>query len=96
MAEWFSEFGYLIGVFVLVVVVFVIVLNKAAKAYSSHYGIVNEQKKYQNICVFEKIKMMRILRSKKSPARKTPQFCKKPQKNRNVQEIFQRIVQECV
>ena len=45
MAEWFSEFGYLIGVFVLVVVVFVIVLNKAAKAYSSHYGIVNEQKK---------------------------------------------------
>ena len=45
MAEWFSQYGYLIGVFVLVLVVFIIVLNKAAKAYSKHWGTVNEQKK---------------------------------------------------
>ena len=45
MGEWFSEYGYLIGVFVLVLVVFVIVLNKAAKAYSSHFNTINEQKK---------------------------------------------------
>ena len=45
MNEWFSEHGYLIGIFVLVLVVFVIVLNRAAKAYSSHFNTINEQKK---------------------------------------------------
>ena len=45
MAEWFSEHGYLIGVFVLVMIVFIIVLNKAAKAYSKHFNTINEQKK---------------------------------------------------
>ena len=45
MAEWFSEHGYLIGVFVLVVIVFIIVLNKAAKSYSKHFNTINEQKK---------------------------------------------------
>lgn len=45
MGEWFSEYGYLIGVFFVVLVVFVIVLNRAAKAYSSHFNTVNEQKK---------------------------------------------------
>ena len=45
MSEWFSQYGYLIGVFVLVLVVFIIVLNRAAKAYSSHFNTVNEQKK---------------------------------------------------
>ncbi len=45
MSEWFSEYGYLIGVFFVVLVVFVIVLNRAAKAYSSHFNTVNEQKK---------------------------------------------------
>ena len=45
MGAWFSEHGYLIGVFVLVLVVFIIVLNRAAKAYSSHFNTVNEQKK---------------------------------------------------
>ena len=45
MAEWFSQHGYLIGVFVLVVVVFIVVLNRAAKAYSKHYSTLNEQKK---------------------------------------------------
>ena len=64
MAEWFSEHGYLIGVFVLVLVVFIIVLNRAAKAYSKHFNSVNEQKKqleyltnlknkYRNITVQE-------------------------------------------
>lgn len=45
MSEWFSQYGYLIGIFVVVLVVFIIILNKAAKAYSSHYNAVNEQKK---------------------------------------------------
>lgn len=45
MSQWFSQHGYLIGVFVLVVVVFIIVLNRAAKAYSKHFNTVNEQKK---------------------------------------------------
>ena len=45
MAEWFSQYGYLIGVLVLVVVVFIVVLNRAAKAYSKHYSTLNEQKK---------------------------------------------------
>ena len=45
MGAWFSEHGYLIAVFVLVLVVFIIVLNKASKAYSSHFNTVNEQKK---------------------------------------------------
>ena len=45
MGEWFSQYGYLIGVFALVSVVFIIVLNKAAKAYTSHFNTVNEQKK---------------------------------------------------
>lgn len=45
MGEWFSEYGYLIGVFILVLVVFIIVLNKAAKAYGRHFNTVNEQKK---------------------------------------------------
>ena len=45
MSEWFSQYGYLIGVFVIVSVVFIIVLNKAAKAYSKHFNTVNEQKK---------------------------------------------------
>ena len=45
MAEWFSEHGYLIGVFVLVMIIFIIVLNKAAKAYSKHFNTINEQKK---------------------------------------------------
>ena len=33
MSEWFSEYGYLVAVFFVVLVVFVVVLNKAAKAY---------------------------------------------------------------
>ena len=33
MSEWFSQYGYLIGVFALVLVVFIMVLNRAAKAY---------------------------------------------------------------
>ena len=45
MAQWFSEYGYLVAVFFVVLVVFVIVLNKAAKAYSKHFNTVNEQKK---------------------------------------------------
>lgn len=45
MSQWFSEHGYLIGVFVLVVIVFIVVLNRAAKAYSKHFNTVNEQKK---------------------------------------------------
>ena len=45
MSQWFSEHGYLIGVFVLVVVLFIIVLNKAAKAYGKHFNTINEQKK---------------------------------------------------
>ncbi len=45
MSQWFSEHGYLIGVFVLVVVLFIIVLNKAAKAYRKHFNTINEQKK---------------------------------------------------
>jgi uncharacterized membrane protein len=45
MTEWFSEHGYLIGVFVLVVIVFIVVLNRAAKAYSKHFNTINEQKK---------------------------------------------------
>lgn len=45
MSQWFSEHGYLIGVFVLVVIVFIVVLNRAAKAYSKHYNTLNEQKK---------------------------------------------------
>ncbi len=45
MAEWFSEYGYLIAVFFVVLVAFVVVLNKAAKAYSKHFNTVNEQKK---------------------------------------------------
>ena len=45
MGQWFSQYGYLIGVFALVVIVFIVVLNRAAKAYSKHYNTVNEQKK---------------------------------------------------
>ena len=45
MSQWFSEHGYLIGVFALVVIVFIIVLNFAAKANSKHYNTLNEQKK---------------------------------------------------
>lgn len=45
MSQWFSEHGYLIGVFVLVLVVFLVVLNKAAKAYGKHFNTLNEQKK---------------------------------------------------
>ena len=45
MSQWFSEHGYLIGVSALVVIVFIIVLNFAAKAYSKHYNTLNEQKK---------------------------------------------------
>ena len=45
MGEWFSQHGYLIAVFFVVLVVFIMVLNKAAKAYSSHWSTVNEQKK---------------------------------------------------
>ena len=45
MTQWFSEHGYLIGVFVLVLVVFLLVLNRAAKAYGKHFNTLNEQKK---------------------------------------------------
>ncbi|MBO5936904.1 MAG: hypothetical protein J6Q79_04735 [Clostridia bacterium] len=45
MAEWFSQYGYLVAVFFIVLVAFVVVLNKAAKAYSKHFNTVNEQKK---------------------------------------------------
>ena len=45
MSAGFSEYGYLIGVFALVLVVFVLVLGRAAKAYTSHFNTVNEQKK---------------------------------------------------
>ena len=45
MSEWFSQYGYLIGVFALVLVAFIIVLNRAAKAYGKHFNTVNEQKK---------------------------------------------------
>ena len=45
MGEWFLQHGYLIAVFFVVLVVFIMVLNKAAKAYSSHWSTVNEQKK---------------------------------------------------
>lgn len=45
MSEWFSEYGYLVAVFFVVLVVFVVVLNKAAKAYSKHFNTLNEQKK---------------------------------------------------
>lgn len=45
MSQWFSEYGYLIGIFILVVIVFIVVLNRAAKAYSKHYNTLNEQKK---------------------------------------------------
>ena len=45
MGAWFSEHGYLIGVFFLVLIVFIVVLNKAAKAYSKHFNTIGEQKK---------------------------------------------------
>ena len=45
MGQWFSENGYLVAVFVVVLVVFIVVLNRAAKAYSKHYNTVNAQKK---------------------------------------------------
>ena len=45
MGAWFSEHGYLIGVFFLVLIVFIVVLNKAAKAYSNHFNTLGEQKK---------------------------------------------------
>ena len=45
MGQWFSEHGYLVAVFVVVLVVFIVVLNRAAKAYSKHYNTVNAQKK---------------------------------------------------
>ncbi len=45
MSQWFSEHGYLVAVFVVVLVVFIVVLNRAAKAYSKHYNTVNAQKK---------------------------------------------------
>ena len=45
MSEWFSQYSYLVAVFFVVLVVFVVVLNKAAKAYSKHFNTVNEQKK---------------------------------------------------
>ena len=45
MGQWFSENGYLVAVFAVVLVVFIVVLNRAAKAYSKHYNTVNSQKK---------------------------------------------------
>lgn len=45
MSQWFSQHGYLIAVFVVVLVVFIVVLNRAAKAYSKHYNTLNAQKK---------------------------------------------------
>lgn len=45
MDQWFSQHGYLVAVFVVVLVVFIVVLNRAAKAYSKHYNTVNAQKK---------------------------------------------------
>ena len=45
MSQWFSEHGYLVAVFVVVLVVFIVVLNRAAKAYSKHYNTVNAQRK---------------------------------------------------
>lgn len=45
MNQWFSQHGYLIAVFAVVLVVFIFVLNRAAKAYSKHYNTVNAQKK---------------------------------------------------
>lgn len=45
MSQWFSEYGYLVGVFVVVVIVFLFVLNHAVKAYSKHHSTVNEQRK---------------------------------------------------
>lgn len=36
MKEWLSQYGYLVGILVLVVIVFLVVLNFAAKAYSKH------------------------------------------------------------
>ena len=64
MGAWFSEHGYLVGVFLLVLIVFIVVLNKAAKAYSKHFNTVGDQKKqleymtnlknkYRNITVEE-------------------------------------------
>lgn len=64
MGAWFSEHGYLVGVFLLVLIVFIVVLNKAAKAYSKHFNTLDEQKKqleymtnlknkYRNITVEE-------------------------------------------
>ena len=45
MSQWFSQHGYLIAVFAVVLVVFIVVLNSAAKAYSKHYNTLNAQKK---------------------------------------------------
>lgn len=45
MSQWFSQHGYLIAVFAVVLVVFIVVLNRAAKAYSKHYNTLNAQKK---------------------------------------------------
>ncbi len=36
MKEWLSEYGYLIIVFIVVLIIFIFLLNKAAKAYSKH------------------------------------------------------------
>lgn len=36
MKEWLSSYGYLIVIFIVVLVVFLFLLNKAAKAYSKH------------------------------------------------------------
>ncbi len=45
MSEWFSQYGYLIGVFAIVSVTFIFLLNRAAKAYSKHFNSVNDQRK---------------------------------------------------
>lgn len=36
MKEWFSQYGYLVVVFFVVLAIFIVVLNFAAKAYSKH------------------------------------------------------------
>lgn len=36
MKEWFSQYGYLVIVFFVVLAIFIVVLNFAAKAYSKH------------------------------------------------------------
>lgn len=36
MKEWFSQYGYLMVVFFVVLAIFIVVLNFAAKAYSKH------------------------------------------------------------